>query len=86
MTIYQVVSVRDDAVQAFNRPFYTVSVGQAHRSFSDEVNRKADDNPMFKHASDFSLWHLGSFDDETGRFVQFDLAIRLCNAGDVLVD
>lgn len=65
---YQIFTVKDLAVGAFGRPMFMQSSGQALRSFSDEVNRAADDNQMFKHPEDFSLFHLGSWDEETGVF------------------
>ena len=65
-----VCAVRDSAVGAFNRPFFVPSIGVANRSFSDEVNRKSDDNPMYAHPDDFELYELGTFDEEAGVFVQ----------------
>ena len=60
-------AVFDSAVQGFGRPIFGQSVGQVVRSFSDEVNRNAPDNPYFKHPEDYELRLLGQFDDETGR-------------------
>lgn len=68
MTILQVVSVYDSAVNAFARPFFVPSTGVALRSFSDEVNRQAPDNPMSQHPEDFTLYLLGSFDEDSGQF------------------
>ena len=63
-----VVAVRDRAADTFGSPFYVVAIGQAIRSFSDEVNRRADDNQLFQHPEDFDLYELGVFDDSTGLF------------------
>jgi hypothetical protein len=63
-----VVSVRDRAADNFGTPFFVVARGQAIRSFSDEVNRQAADNPLYNHADDFDLYELGEFDDDTGLF------------------
>lgn len=68
MTIHQVVAVRDSALDAFDRPFFTPSIGVAVRSFGDEIKRP--DSPMHKHPEDFELWHLGEYDDTTGRIAQ----------------
>lgn len=70
--IYAVVSVRDTMADAFGRPIFTQSVGVAIRSFSDEVNRVDVQNEMNKHPEDFELFELGTFDDNTGRFVLYD--------------
>ena len=63
-----VVAVHDSAVGAFNRPFYAPSVGAAIRSFSDEVQRKAEDNMMNRHPDDYALYLLADFDEESGEF------------------
>ncbi|AXH75891.1 MAG: nonstructural protein [Microviridae sp.] len=84
MATYLAVCVRDEALQAFNRPFFVNSVGFAMRSFEDEVNRKSPDNPMSSHAKDFSLWHVGSFDEDTAKLVSLDVPVRLCDALSVL--
>jgi hypothetical protein len=64
--IQLIFSVKDRAADAFGRPLFVPSAGLAIRSFSDEVNRSADDNQMFHHSDDFDLYELGSYDDSTG--------------------
>lgn len=61
---WTMVSVFDRAVQSFNRPFCVRAVGEAMRSFRDEVNNAQGE--MFKHPSDYELYGVGLFDDETG--------------------
>lgn len=63
---YIVVSVRDRAADCFGVPVFTVSVGTAIRSFSDEVNR--DGSPFYAHPEDFDLFVLGEYDDSLGAF------------------
>jgi hypothetical protein len=63
-----IVTVFDKGAAAYNRPFFVPSLGLAIRGFQDELNREAEDNPMFKHPSDFELYSLGSFDDNSGEF------------------
>lgn len=59
-------TVKDRAADAFGRPMFVRSIGEAIRSFSDEVNRKAEDNQLYNHSDDFDLFELGEFDDNTG--------------------
>lgn len=66
--IYTVVSVLDKAAQAYGRPAFVQSRGVAVRSFTEEVNRQADDNFMRSHPADFELWLLGEFDDSSGQW------------------
>lgn len=66
---YVVVSVYDNAMMAYGRPIFGASQGAVVRSFSDEVNRDHPENMMFRHPEDFSLWLLGEFNDEDGKFL-----------------
>lgn len=65
-----VVSVRDVAVESFSPPFTVVSLGLAIRMFGDECGKA--DSPMFAHPEDFSLYHVGSFDEVSGRLISLD--------------
>lgn len=65
---YVVVSIYDRAVGAYSRPAYVRSEGEAIRVFSDEVNKGSADNPMSAHPDHFTLYFLGYFDDEHGKF------------------
>jgi hypothetical protein len=68
MAIQFVVSVRDHAAEVYNRPFFATHRGIAVRDFTDEVNRAAADNPLYKHPDDFDLYLLGVFDDASGAY------------------
>lgn len=63
-----VCCVRDRAVDQFGTPFFVAAVGQAVRSFSDEINRKAPENNMAAHPEDFDLYVLGSYSGDSGLF------------------
>jgi hypothetical protein len=79
--LYQVFSVKDRAADAFGRPVFGNSTGASLRSFTDEVNRNAPENEMYRHAEDFELYHLGAFDDGSGEFILFP-APKLLVRGD----
>jgi len=66
-------SVKDRAADAYARPMFVPSVGVAIRSFSDEINRQADDNQLYHHSDDFDLYEFGEFDDNTGQFTLHEL-------------
>lgn len=57
-------SVFDSATNAYMRPFVMQSDGQAIRGFTDESVRA--DSEMAKHPEDYSLFRIGSFDDNDG--------------------
>lgn len=70
MTKYVLCAVRDRAVDAFMLPICVHAIGQAIRSFTDEVNRP--DSPMRAHPEDYDLYHIGIYDDATARLDPLD--------------
>ena len=58
-----IVCVRDSATQAYGRPFFVNALGQALRSFSDEINNP-EGGDLHRHPSDFELYHIGVYDDQ----------------------
>jgi hypothetical protein len=77
-----VLAVRDSAALAFNRPITAQTIATAVRSFRDEANRAATDNTLYNHPSDFELWHLADFDEDSGSFEAVDVRC-VCRAKDV---
>lgn len=71
--LYQIVAVRDRAVDVFGQPTFVSHLGAAIRSFGDEINRPHSEerpSPFNAHPDDFDLYHLGTYDDATGVFSQ----------------
>lgn len=64
--LHFVFTVYDSKAEAYLQPLFVKSKGEAIRSFSDEVNRE--DSLLFKHVEDFTLFQLGSWDDQTAQF------------------
>jgi len=62
------VAIYDVKAEAFMRPFFVQRKALAVRSFQDEVNRPAEDNPLYRHPADYRLMALGEWDDESGYF------------------
>lgn len=69
--IMTIVSIKDRAADAFNRPFFVPTANMAIRSFMDEVNRDHPENQMFVHPDDFDLYEIGIFDDSNGRIESY---------------
>jgi len=60
----QMFTVYDSKAEAYLSPFFFPSRGQAVRAFGDMSN---DQNHSFnKHPEDYTLFCLGTFEDETG--------------------
>lgn len=58
-------AIRDSKTDQFDRPMFTISVGQAVRSFADAVNRQEADNMLYQHPEDYELFEIGIFDTDT---------------------
>lgn len=77
---YEVVAMYDRAVGAYGRPAFVQSIGVALRGFQDEVNRAAADNQVHAHPEDFDLFHLGTYNEETGKFENLDSPVQIVQA------
>lgn len=73
-----VFTVFDVAVNAFLRPFFTRSKGEAIRSFTEAVGDPKSE--FCKHPDDYILYELGTFDDIEGRFEVLNLPLRVLTA------
>lgn len=80
---YVLLSVRDRAADAFDRPFSAVSVNVAIRSFSDEINNATGNHPFALHPEDFDLFHLGFFHDDHARFELLDHPLQIAIGKDL---
>ncbi len=68
--ILRTFTVFDAKANAYLPPFCFGHIGEALRAFIDAAQ---DPNHKFhKHGHDFSLFHLGHFDDNTGTFDLFE--------------
>ena len=62
----RVFSVYDSKAEAYGAPVFFKTKGEAIRGFTDIVN---DGNSMLsKYPGDYTLFELGSFDEETAKF------------------
>lgn len=84
MAILFICAVRDAKLDAFSRPMFVPTLGVALRSFTDEVNRK--ESELHKHPEDYAMYHLGTFDEDWGKFESLVPAPKqLALASEVLV-
>lgn len=66
----QVFTVMDLKAETFMPPFFMNNTKLAERVFGDAVN---DGEHMFnKHPEDYALYHVGEWEDEEGKFTNFD--------------
>lgn len=76
-------SVFDSASGVYDRPFFAGSDGLAVRSFGDiAVNA---DHPIGQHPADYTLFRVGSWDDNKGELVG-ESPVRLCNGVEMVAE
>jgi hypothetical protein len=80
--LVHLVAVFDSATQAYMRPFHCQAVGQAMRSFLDEVNNASKESDLSRHPDDFALFKIGEFDDSSGLISSVG-PVLLCRAKDL---
>lgn len=66
----KIVSIFDSKAEVFNTPIFLPTVGMATRMFADQVNEK--DSPFQKHPEDYTLFELGEYDSDSGKFENLD--------------
>lgn len=67
MMIQIIFSVYDVASGTFQRPFVALKKGEAIRSFVDICADKS--HPLGQHPEDYTLFELGSFNDQSGEII-----------------
>lgn len=69
---YYAVCLYDSAAQVHLPPQFVPNLGSAIRGFGDACRKTDANSDIARHPEDFTLMHLGSFEDEEGRFEFFD--------------
>lgn len=75
--ITQVFSVYDQRASVYLPPMYMQNKGFALRSFEDAINDQS--HQFARHPGDYTLVHLGEFDDCSGKFSLLDMPNILIN-------
>ena len=73
--LLKIFTVFDSKVNAYMQPFFMTSTGQALRSFEDTVNDPS--TQFYKHAADFTLFEIGTYDDAKAEFKISDAKTNL---------
>lgn len=59
-----IYTIKDSKAGTHAQPFFSVNNSTAIRSFNASI--KDPSNPLSAYPEDFSLWHLGTYNDITG--------------------
>jgi uncharacterized protein len=65
MQTLKMYSIRDQKAGAYHAPFYQKSHGEAERAFHQVANDPK--STINQYPTDFDLYYIGEFDDETGK-------------------
>ncbi len=73
--ILKIFTVYDSKAEAYLQPFFMPSAGVAMRAFGDLVNDMA--TQFYKHSADYTLFEIGSFDDQNAELSHLEAFINL---------
>lgn len=79
----KVFSVYDLKACAYLQPFFSGNAGSAIRAFEDAVGDAK--SPIAKHPSDYQLFELGTWDDNSGAIAGILPMNLLCTGSDFIV-
>lgn len=68
--IHFLCAVKDLAANTYGLPFAVVHPSQALRTFQQQIERNAPDNPYFTHPEHWELWQIGKYDDAGATITQ----------------
>lgn len=63
--ILNIFSVYDSKTKAYMQPYFSPTHGSALRAFTDEIANEQ--SLLAKHPEDFTLYHVGVWDDQTAQ-------------------
>ena len=66
--ILQVFTIYDSKVEVYMKPFYALTKREAIRMFADGIKDTKESSMIAKHPEDYTLFHIGDFDDSTAQF------------------
>lgn len=64
---YDIVSIKDEKTGCFHNPFYFANLDYARAEIRAVANTP--ETKLNKYPTDFTVYHLGSYDDTVGRFI-----------------
>lgn len=76
--ITKIYSIFDAAAEAYMQPFFAKTNGLALRIFADTIS--SEKSVLHAHPGDFTLFEIGSFNEETGEITPLEAYNRLGGA------
>jgi len=82
--IQHAFSIFDTAAGVYSPPFFQITKGLAIRIFTDTA--KDQKNSIGLHPNDYTLFSIGTFDDNTGLFTSLETPIPIIKANETLTE
>lgn len=76
--ILQIYSLQDQRANIFHPPFFVRSHGEAERTIQQVVNDPK--TQVAQYPEDFNLYHIGEYDDGTGKITVLDTPKHMLKA------
>lgn len=67
--------IYDSKAEAYMSPWFVDKDGQALREFQDAVQNR--DTPFNKHPEDYTLFKIGTYDQNTGKLSSLDTPVSM---------
>lgn len=80
----QVYAVFDKGTETYGQPIFCRARGEAVRSFGEAVNDPK--STIGKYPVDFSLWHIGEYDDAKGQLAAAHTPTVIVNAREMVLE
>lgn len=84
MQMLAAFSVYDSKANAFLPPFFFPTKAMATRVFADCCNDK--EHQFGRHPADYTLFHLGHFDTDSGELIKLARGIEVLHVGITLIE
>ena len=73
----------DKIAMLYNKPFYFINDQIAHRAALDLMSDPTCD--IAKHPTDFTMFHIGDYEDTTAQFNQLDTPRVICHFHEIQI-
>lgn len=77
-------AVLDRAAKAYGRPFYAATESLGKRMFAEAVNDQTPENLINKYPSDFALFLVGQYDEDSGDLTPMPHVQPICEAQELV--
>lgn len=82
--IVSMFSIHDQTAEVYNKPFLSPNAALARRGFLEHIATGDKEHDVVKYPSEFSLYEIGSYDDNSAQLHPHQVPIFICRGTDKL--